>query len=104
MSFYNDVKRKKEGIALGHLATLFPRPRFATKPQVVIAGLTDVDLLVYEFSTGFALVIQHKWLIEPDTVNESASNDDELRAGASQAIKAGDAMPTITTWLGMRYG
>jgi hypothetical protein len=90
--FYDNVRSAKEGIALGHLAALFLPPRFATKPQVLIAGVTDVDLLVYEPSTGFVLIIQHKWPIEPDTPNESASNDDELRKGASQAIASRDAL------------
>jgi hypothetical protein len=34
------------------------------------------------------LVIQHKWLLGPDTVSESASNDDKLEAGVNQAIAA----------------
>jgi hypothetical protein len=43
---------------------------------------------VYESSTGFALVIQHKWLIEPETVAESNSNDIQRSEGVLQAEKA----------------
>ena len=36
------------------------------------------------------MVIQHKWLIGPDTASESASNDEELNKGVRQAVLARD--------------
>jgi hypothetical protein len=36
------------------------------------------------------LVIQHKWLIAPETVSESSFNDEQLSEGVTQAIKARD--------------
>jgi hypothetical protein len=89
-SFYETVKRAKEEIALTHLGSLFPASRFAVKPTVVIKGVTDADLLVCERASGFVLVVQHKWLIAPETVSESSSNDDQLREGVRQAIAARD--------------
>jgi hypothetical protein len=90
-SFYPPVKGEKERIALTHLCGLFPEGEFAVKPTVIIKGITDADLVVYEKSSGFTLVIQHKWLIAPETVAESSANDDELRKGAIQAVQSRDA-------------
>src|SRR6201999_552973 len=77
--------------ALGHLQTLFPDPEYAVKPTLIIKGLTDADLVVCEKRTGFVLVLQHKWLIAPETVSESGANDDELRNGALQGVQSRDA-------------
>lgn len=89
-SFYETVKRAKEEIALTHLGSLFPAPGFVVKPTVVIKGVTDADLIVCERASGFVLVVQHKWLIAPETVTESSSNDDQLREGVRQAVAARD--------------
>jgi hypothetical protein len=35
-------------------------------------------------------VIQHKWLIAPETVSESSSNDEQLSEGVRQALEATD--------------
>ena len=51
---------------------------------------TDADLVVWERATGLVIVIQHKWLIGPDTASESASNDEELNKGVRQAVSARD--------------
>jgi hypothetical protein len=75
---------------LTHLRTLFPEGQFAVKPTIVIKGVTDADLVVCEKNSGFVLVIQHKWLIAPETVAESSANDDELRKGATQAVQSRD--------------
>jgi hypothetical protein len=89
-SFYEKVKNAKESIALAHLSGLFPAASFAVKATVIIKGVTDADLLVCERASGFVLVIQHKWLIAPETVLESSSNDEQLSAGARQAVEARD--------------
>jgi hypothetical protein len=89
-SFYEKVKNAKESIALAHLSSLFPDASFAVKPTVIIKGVTDADLLVCERATGFVLVIQHKWLIAPETVSESSTNDEHLSEGARQAVEARD--------------
>ncbi|MGD0446973.1 MAG: hypothetical protein ABSA39_23800 [Edaphobacter sp.] len=89
--FYENVKNVKEKIALAHLSSLFPFVSFAVKPTVIIKGVTDADLLVYDRASGFVLVIQHKWLIAPETVSESSSNDEQLSEGVRQAVAARDA-------------
>jgi hypothetical protein len=89
-SFYETVKSAKEKIALTHLGSLFPATSFAVKPTVIIKDVTDADLLVCERASGFVLVIQHKWLIAPETVSESSSNDEQLSEGVRQALDARD--------------
>jgi hypothetical protein len=89
-SFYEKVKAAKEKIALAHLGGLFPAASFAVKPTVVIEGVTDADLVVCERASGFVLVIQHKWLIAPETVAESSFNDEQLSEGVRQAVGARD--------------
>lgn len=89
-SFYETVKNAKESIALAHLSGLFPAMNFAVKPTVIIKGVTDADLLVYDRASGFVLVIQHKWLIAPETVSESSSNDEQLSEGVRQALESRD--------------
>jgi hypothetical protein len=86
--FSQQVKEAKEPLALQQIAQLFPSPTFRCEPQVEIPGITDADLIVYERGTGFVLIIQHKWLIEPETVEESNSNDMHLSNGAVQAVEA----------------
>jgi hypothetical protein len=89
--YVNTVNQAKEPLALDQIGQLFPEPSFQIAQQLVIPGLTDADIIVYERSSGFVLVLQHKWLISPDTAKESGSNDDELRKGVQQAVKSRDA-------------
>jgi hypothetical protein len=81
----------KEQIALHELEALFLKPQYQTKQNVVIQGVTDVDLVIYEPSTGFVLAVQHKWFAAPDTRKESASNDERLQEGVGQAQASRDA-------------
>jgi hypothetical protein len=90
-SFYEKLKGAKESIALAHLCGLFPGTSFAVKRTVIIEGVTDADLVVCEGASGFVLVIQHKWLIAPETVSESSFNDEQLSEGVRQAVEARDA-------------
>jgi hypothetical protein len=86
------LKRHKEALALDDVSRFFPSADFVTERTVVIEGITDADLLVYEQRSGFVLVIQHKWLTEPDTLNESNSNDEELSNGIRQAHQSCNAL------------
>jgi len=85
-----EIKKHKEQIALASLSQLFPAPRFQVATGVVISGITDADMIVYERQSGFVLVLQHKWIIDPDTLHESADNDNELSKGAVQAVQSRD--------------
>lgn len=89
--FANSITSIKEPIALRDLAKLFAAPAFITEPTVEVAGVTDADLLIYERSSGFVLIIQHKWLTAPESVSESSSNDERLKEGINQAVKSRDA-------------
>jgi hypothetical protein len=44
--------------------------------------------LVFDLDAGSALVIEHKWLIAPDTLRESISNDERLARGSEQAARS----------------
>ena len=90
-SLYEKVKSAKERIALTQVENLFSPASFIVRPTVMIKGVTDADLLVYERASGFVLVIQHKWLIAPETVSESSSNDEQLSEGVRQAVEAREA-------------
>jgi hypothetical protein len=89
--FAPTVEERKEPVALGEISSLFPYPLFRTCQCVEIVGLTDADLLVYEIESGFLLVIQHKWLAAPETVEESWGNDEKLADGVRQAVESRDA-------------
>ena len=88
MEFADEFVAGLEPEALESLSRLFPVPRYRTAPQVQIPGVTDIDLLVAEVESSFALVLQHKWLVGPDTLNESISNDDRLVEGVTQATNS----------------
>jgi len=88
--YVDTVNAAKEPLALAQLSALFPDSTFKTTTRVRLPGVTDVDLVIYEFESGFTLLVQHKWLIAPDTVSESTGNDEELRKGLRQALKARD--------------
>jgi hypothetical protein len=90
LPFRCDVENRKEPIAIEQLRSMFPAPKYKTKGCLVIPGLTDADLVVYEVETGFVLVIQHKWLLEPDSADESEANNEKLRVGARQSVEAID--------------
>lgn len=87
--YADTVKASKEPRALADIAGQFPEPTYRTKPQIVLP-MTDADLVIYEQASGWAIIVQHKWLIAPETLNESASNDVELGKGIRQAIQARD--------------
>ena len=88
MPFREDVRRHLEPTALGSLSELFPAPKYRIRHQVEIPEVTDADLVVFEFETNITLVIQHKWLIGPDFLRESISNDEELSKGVYQAVRS----------------
>lgn len=93
-----------EPVALESLSRLFQAPRYRTVPQVQIPGVTDIDLLVSEIESRFALVIQHKWLIGPDALNESISNDERLVEGVVQAANSCDYLRNNIEFLRAQLG
>jgi hypothetical protein len=104
--FAGALARGLEPIALDSLSELFPAPRYVVRRQVEIPGVTDADLLLLDSETSFVLALQHKWIIAPDTVNESAANDEKLAAGVNQATGARDYfrrnLPFLRQALGVR--
>ena len=104
LPFRSAVEAVKEPIAIDQLKAMFPAPNHKTKGCVVIPGLTDADLVVYEFQSGFVLVIQPKWLVEPDTVDESETNNERLREGARQSVEARDYFREQRGFLSSKLG
>lgn len=86
---YNIFSSTKESIALGTLEPEISKQGVTVCRNVPISQdgrqITDVDLLLYDKRDRFILVTQHKWLIEPDTANESKACDGELQKGIDQA-------------------
>jgi hypothetical protein len=89
---YDAFSSTKEEIALATLVPFIKRFRITVRPLAHISAggkeITDVDLLLYDPRDRLLLVTQHKWLIEPDTVNESKACDAELQKGIRQAALA----------------
>jgi hypothetical protein len=88
-SEYDKFSSEKEAIALPEVISalqsqnLFDRERHKIRHEG--RTLTDVDIVAYDPSVNFLLIMQHKWLIEPDSLNESRTADEELRKGIAQA-------------------
>ncbi len=89
---FDTFSSSKENIALPRLVTLLRQQGIAATDRVPISEggrlVTDIDILAFDRRDGSLLVLQHKWLIEPDTVNESKACDEKLSKGVSQARTA----------------
>lgn len=85
---YQAFSSSKENIALPSLLSLLGVKGIAARKNVSIIKngkvVTDADLLAFDPRDGCLLVIQHKWLIEPDTVNETRECDRQLSDGMKQ--------------------
>jgi hypothetical protein len=86
---YDSFSVQKEGIALPIILAAIRNEYVTARSTVGISNAgkiaTDVDILAFDRRDGCLLIIQHKWLIEPDTVNESKAADAELEKGIEQA-------------------
>ncbi len=102
--FSAQVDSQLEPAALASLAQMFPEPQYKTQREVDIPGVTDIDLLIFDTASNITLVIQHKWLIPPDTLKESASNDEKLSEGVSQALKSCEHLGNNHTFLKTKLG
>lgn len=93
---YQTFSSSKENIALPRLLSILNEKEIAARKNVGIikdgALVTDADILAYDPRDGCLLVIQHKWLIEPDTVNESRECDRQLSGGMEQVRKVKSAL------------
>lgn len=85
---YQAFSSSKENIALSELLSLFGDKGIAARRNVSIVKngklVTDADLLAFDPRDGCLLVIQHKWLIQPDTINETRECDRQLSDGMKQ--------------------
>ena len=90
---YGRLSSQKENIALPRLEKILKSKGIFTRLGVAVSAggqkLTDIDVVAFDPSGGCLLGIQHKWLIEPDSVNESKACDAELERGIEQAVIGG---------------
>ena len=86
---YDRLSSQKENIALPRLAKILNSHGILTRTGVAVSvggqTLTDIDLVAYDRRDKCLAGIQHKWLIEPDSVNESKACDAELARAVEQA-------------------
>lgn len=86
---YGDVVGSRKGRLVGELATAISSPgiEYITNRNVLDhtgAIVTDVDLAIFDASAGYLALIQLKWLIEPDSVQEESNAREELLKGVEQ--------------------
>jgi hypothetical protein len=88
-SAYDKLSSQKENIALPRLAKILNSKGILTRTGVIISisgqPLTDIDIVAYDPGDKCLAGIQHKWLIEPDSVNESKACDAEPARAVEQA-------------------
>jgi hypothetical protein len=86
---YDKLSSQKENIALPRLVAILNSQGILTRTGVAVSfggqTVTDIDLVAYDPRDRCLLGIQHKWLIEPDSVNESKTCDVELARAVEQA-------------------
>jgi len=86
---YDKLSSQKENIALPRLITILNSQGIRTRTRVAVSvggrTVTDIDFVAYDPRDRCLLGIQHKWLIEPDSVNESKACDVELARAVEQA-------------------
>ncbi|HKW88746.1 MAG TPA: hypothetical protein VJN21_08315 [Candidatus Acidoferrales bacterium] len=87
---YDRLSSQKENIALPRLERILKSKGIHTRLGVTVSAggqtLTDIDIVAFDPQSRCLVGIQHKWLIEPDSVNESKTCDTELARGIEQAI------------------
>jgi hypothetical protein len=107
---YSVFSSLKESIALPRLELELNKIGIASRMRVPVRRSgrdeTDIDILAYDRRDSCLVAIQHKWLIEPDSVNESDSCDEELRRAAQQGQIAKDYLndPEITKRFRTEFG
>lgn len=86
---YDAFSSQKENIALPRLVQMLHKAKIFVKDRVHITTngrlVGDIDIVAYDPREKYMLAIQHKWLIEPDSVNESKTCDAELVRAIEQA-------------------
>jgi hypothetical protein len=93
---YQAFSSSKENIALPTLLSLLSDKGIAVRRNVDIVRngklKTDADLLAFDPRDGCILIVQHKWLIEPDTVNETRECDRQFSDGMRQVQEVKSAL------------
>ncbi|MDA2930550.1 hypothetical protein MYX84_11485 [Acidobacteria bacterium AH-259-O06] len=97
--FGRKLEGRLESIALDQIEKLFPEPKYRVRKQIEIPGVTDADLVIFDFSCDWVLIMQHKWLIAPDKLLESSANDEKLAAGVRQAVRAKESFEKEPSFL-----
>jgi hypothetical protein len=94
-SWIEELQQKTQQIGL----KLYPSIKFEFGGQK-----SDLDLLIIDRKTRFALVCELKWLLQPGRISGVLNNDNEIRKGIKQAQFALDWMRSLPSQLVQRTG
>jgi hypothetical protein len=94
-SWLNDLQQKMRRYGL----QLYPTIKFEFEGQK-----SDLDALIIDSESRFALVCQLKWLIQPGRISGVVYNDNEIRKGIKQAQLAFNWVRSIPSQLVQRTG
>lgn len=94
---YGDIIASKKDRLTDELASMFNqattekaiRRKFIDLNKQVMG---DVDLAIFDKSIGYLVVIETKWLIEPDSFQEESHAREELRKGAEQLLQVKEVL------------
>jgi hypothetical protein len=103
--YYNQVSAEKERQQLDELTSLFPKDRYVVRKRVRIpredgSTLSDVDVVAFDRSDRFLLLLHAKWLIRPDFVSETLAKDEELKSAIAITKVCSERIAQLgTKWL-----
>lgn len=91
-AIYGEIIASKKDRLADDLASLFRQATIEISLRKIIIDsnkqpIGDVDLAIYDKSIGYLVIIQMKWLIEPDSFQEQSNVREELHKGAEQILQ-----------------
>ncbi|HEY8363733.1 MAG TPA: hypothetical protein VIK77_12835 [Tissierellaceae bacterium] len=90
---YSRLSNNKENIMGNELvqkiSKAFPNLKLEQKIQLP-SPLPDMDLIIYDENTNVLFIGEMKWLIQPDSIQEVCSRDEDLAKGICQAKRIKD--------------
>jgi hypothetical protein len=91
-AIYGDIIASTKDRLADDLASLFEHATIekSVRKKIIDSNkhlVGDVDLAIYDKSIRYLVVIQMKWLIEPDSFQEESHVREELHEGAEQILK-----------------
>jgi hypothetical protein len=89
---YGEIVASKKDRLTDDLASLFNQATIEKAVRKIIIDsnrqpIGDVDLAICDKSTGYLVVVEIKWLIEPDSFQEESHAIEDLHKGIEQLLK-----------------